>query len=254
VNIHKSLGGGIIGTKSYLLLNLGRPDYDPADGGVTLARRWTKAVYRDLLCRDIPVIRPGDATPFVQSNPTAKTPPYRTNASCMQCHASIDPGAAAIRNVHYTAVPKQYFQRQSHVEILEWPATEAAETGVVDEDARFFKRPAKGKVFYRAYDGTMVNTDVTGVAAFGAALAETNDLYACAAARYFRHFTGVQVNLQDAGDVSLTPLSSSELAYRNLVIQLGQELKQHRSLRTLIQSILNLDLYKKSSMRLPAPP
>ena len=49
---NSTIGGGLLGTNSYLLLNLGRiGDYD---GGVAQPRRFSESVLKDLLCRQSP--------------------------------------------------------------------------------------------------------------------------------------------------------------------------------------------------------
>jgi hypothetical protein len=256
IYVHRSLGGGILGSKSYLLLNMGRPNLSPNDGGARQPRRWAKAFYKDLLCRDLPVIRSGDAAAFVQpAGPNV--PAFRTNQSCMHCHASMDRAASAARNASYVAVPGLYEGRGT-AQIYVWPTNLAAETGVVNSDSNFHRRPPNGRFYFRSYDGrtlfdepitSNVPGGVSGIAALGTILSNTNDLYACAAARYFKHFTGVMINLEDSGAVTL---SAAETAYRNLVIPMGESLRTHGSLRTLIQSIISSDIYQRGAMRLPA--
>jgi hypothetical protein len=251
IRLHESLGAGAVGTQSYLLLNLGRQDTQPTDGGMRMVRRWAQSVYKDLLCRDMPTLRLADALPYVQNSPTSKTPPFRKSGTCMACHASMDPMAAAARNVSYAFTYAPAYG--GIVSLYYWPATRTAETGVVEEDWDYYARPTTGRLLYRSYDGTLVDHAVTGVDGLGDELAKTNDLYVCAAARYFRYFTGIGVNLQDSGDTSKTPLSTAETTYRNLVIGLGQELKTHQSLKALIQSIISSPLYGRQSMREGAP-
>lgn len=251
IPVHQSLGGGILGTKSYLMLNLGRPNYEGMDGGLRMPRVWTKAIFNNLLCRDLPVIRTADAQAFVQP-PAANRPPFRTNVSCMECHATMDLAARSARNVTYVAVPGPY-DGPSTMNLYKWRTTLSTDAGTVDRDYTYYQQPTNGTLLYRSYDGTLISRSVTGIPALGNELAASNDLYACAANRYFKHFTGVQANLQDIGNTALTPLNADELAYRNMVIQLGQSLKTGNNLRQLVQSIIGSPLYRSQSMRLPRP-
>jgi hypothetical protein len=123
------------------------------------------------------------------------------------------------------------------------------EAGFVDADPNFHQRPAYGRLYFRSYDGTLINKEVKDLSGLGAALADTNDLYVCAASRYFQFFTGIAVNLQDSGDPSLPALSASDMKYRSQVISLGLELKKHQRLDKLIEDILRSPLYQKASMR-----
>lgn len=47
-DLRQSVGGGAIGSKSYLILNLGRISNEPSDGGRTVARRFSQDVMADL--------------------------------------------------------------------------------------------------------------------------------------------------------------------------------------------------------------
>jgi hypothetical protein len=244
--IHHSDGGGVIGTPAYLLSNFGRALDETMNGGTKMPRRLARAIYKDLLCRDIPVIRSADATPFVQTNPTASTPPFRTGNACMQCHASIDPMAGTARNFSYR-VDYHNPDTTNSVHLFKFPATLSAENGVVDSDPDFYKRPSNGRLFFRSYDGTLVDRAVSSIADLGSAIADTNDFYACVASRYYKFFTGITANLQDIGDPGIPAMTSGDLFYRNEVIRLGQDLKTSQNLQSLIREILSSDVYQRAS-------
>lgn len=246
--IHKSDGGGVMGTPAYLLSNYGRRDRETMNGGAVMPRRLARAIYKDVLCRDVPVIRMSDATGFVQTNPTSSTPPFRTGAACMQCHASMDPMAATARNFYFTD-DNHNPDTTNAKHLYKFPVTSPAETGIVDADPIFHTRPSNGRLFYRSYDGTLIDRAVTSIADLGQKISEGNDFYACTAARYYKFFTGINVNLQDAGDSTLPALTAGDVYYRNQVIQLGQSLKTSQNLKTLIQEIMSLDVYKRASNR-----
>lgn len=249
--IHESLGGGILGTQSYLMLNLGRSDFQASDGGLRLNRRWSQSVFSDLLCRDLPVVRVTDALPYVQRVRGPATPSFRGSANCMACHSSIDPMAGTVRGAHYLEVPSNAPNNEDRfIQVaLRKPQAGLAAATQVDADRNFSLRPADGRLYFRSYDGTLVQQDVRGVPQLGQALAQSSQLYACAAARYFAFFTGVGVNLGDIGDPAHPQPSPAELRYRALVIQLGEELKTHQSLRKLVESILRLEIYRRPSLR-----
>ena len=256
IKVHESLGAGFLGTKSYLLLNLGRPFSTFSDGGLDLARRWSKAVLSEALCRDTPPIRAADAAPFVTQSSTL---PFRRGTSCMGCHASLDPLAAIARAVSIRPTPN--FEGQSgrglaSSQLAVHSAIVPSETAWPDLDAQFFKRPPKGALFFRSFSGEKVSVEIPGdggakgaFTALGTALAATDDLYVCAASRYYQLFTGIRVSLQDPGDTSKTALTASDTAYRNEVITLGKALKKHQSLRKLVTDILALDRYRRPSPR-----
>lgn len=239
---HESLGGGFLGTKSYLLMNLGRSNYSPMDGGLRVPRLWAKAAINTLMCRDLPVIRRADSVPFLQATGI----PFRQSTTCMQCHASMDRLSYTARNISYNTIP--ILSDDGNMQASVWPTTEPAEVGQVTADNRFHLRPTNGVLYYRAYDGRLVNEPVRSIAELGSAFAANNDMYVCAASRYFKFFTGIEVNLNDIGDTNKPVMTAAEIKYRDQVIAMGLELKTTQNLRTLIQRILSSDIYRRSSL------
>jgi hypothetical protein len=263
-------GGGIMGTISYLLGNYGRPEMMPANGGIRVPRRWAKAVFRDLMCRELPAMRGTDANQFVQTNPSTQAPPFRRTPSCMACHATMDTAAGTARNLNELLIktPLEAVQTYSHYVFGSWTIRLGAENcgttaaplacdpdkGLwVDNDLRFAQRPPTGRLVYRTVNGDWVNLPVDNMADLGAKISNQDDLYVCAASRYFKYFTGIGVNLGDPGTFK-APLLPAEDTYRRQVITWGQALRQNQTLRTLIQTILSSPIYGRASMRDPATP
>jgi hypothetical protein len=271
-------GGGILGSKSHLLLNFGRPDFKPNDGGLNLYRRWSKAIYSDLLCRELPVLRPNDVT--AQAAVTDITPSYRTSRSCMQCHEALDSMAGTRRNDVFLMVSNRHGNQYRDASgarvnvpgtmppgchersdtacttyhMVRIPPTLASESDApVDQDPDFFRRPPKGKLHFRSFSGALVNDSVTGPQELGDALAKTDDLYACAASRYFRFLTGIDVTLDDLGAPGARKLAEGERAARTQVIELGRRLKEHQSTRELVLDILRSPAFKNPSMEVEIP-
>lgn len=243
-------GAGVLGSQPYLVLNSGRVRNERMDGGILQHRRWSAAVYHDLLCRDLPVLRLQDVKLYVQPE-APNRPPFRQGQSCMQCHTSIDPMAGTIRHLALGPWGKSRGECEQAF-LAARPAGDASkprEVGLVDADPDFYKRPTYGRLHFRSYDGTLILKEVKNLAELGTALAETNDLYVCAASRYFQFFTGIAVNLQDAGDPSMPALNTAEIQYRNQVISLGLQLKKHQRLDKLIEEIMRSPVYQKASMR-----
>lgn len=89
-------GGGILGNPVYILKTAG--DLEKSDGAGEVPRTWARDVYKDLLCRDLPVVRPEDTEGFVRPNsPIA----FRQSSACVACHVTIDRGASTIRHINY---------------------------------------------------------------------------------------------------------------------------------------------------------
>ncbi len=235
IPLYAHFGGGLIGSQSFLMLNFGRGVEDN-DGGLKMPRRWSKAILQDLMCRDIPAVRSEDVQALVEP---ASELPFRKQASCMQCHGSLDPMAATARNIRYLNFPMDRVAFWDSIHMVAYDVTNAA----------YATQPPVGALVYRSFDGDLINRKVTGLQQLGEAIAAEDDLYVCAASRYFELFTGLRVSLQDLGDPNNPKLSAGDLYYRDLVIRLGREFKEHQNVMTLVKDIIETDFYKLAGMR-----
>lgn len=238
-NINQHHGGGIMGTQSYLHANAGKDGN--TDGAGLVHRRWGKHVMADLLCRDLPALRSSDVVSEVNIKSNIS---FRQGISCMGCHSSMDPLAGVTRNL------RQGFTHNSGLispRVSYWgyrPADmEDAPYPSATRDANFYRRPASGRLYYRSYDGKLVKYNVVGMNQLGEAMASTNDLYVCAAKRYYKFLTSINVSLADEGDINTPAFSDAEFKYRQRIIKLGLELKKHQSLRTMIKSIISTETF-----------
>jgi hypothetical protein len=266
---NRSQGGGILGTPSFLILNWGRDRKQMMDGGVAMPRRWSRSIFNTLLCRDLPVLRPSDTLPIVMSEAKrgAKLS-FRQGATCMSCHASVDPMGAVARDLSLREANTPGDTGVNSMHMGKWfPGQNAkganadlalaSSAGSVrtlldltDADPDFSRRPATGLLHYRTFDGLKVAQPVTGIAGLGAALAQQDDVYVCAAKRYFAFFTGINVPLYDIGDPArATALSASDAKYRDYVIKLGRRLKEKKRLEDVLVDILSTKLYRKAGLR-----
>lgn len=240
-NVNQHMGAGAIGTQSYLIGNFGKFNF--SDGGTGLYRRWGKNVLSDLLCRDLPALRSKDVLPEVHTNSNIA---FRTGISCMTCHSAMDPMAGTVRNL------RQVFSFNVNMFVIglrvqfvshRTPDMESAPMPTISADSNFYRRPAEGRLFYRSYDGSLVKEEIEGLEELGQAISQTNDLYVCAAKRYYRFLTGINVSLADIGDINTPVFTSGEKFQRNKVINYGLELKQHQSIRTLIKRIIESESF-----------
>ncbi len=233
-NVNQHIGSGAVGTQAYLMGNIGKDD--PSDGALELYRRWGKHVMEDFLCRELPALRSSDVLSEVN---IASKIPYRNGISCMGCHSSMDPLASVLRNgkIGWSLSPRFKNERVKFFGQLA-PTLGFAEIPVLDRDLNFSKRPANGRLFYRSYDGSLVKQEMVGVKELGPNMAATNDLYVCAAKRYYKFLTGISVNLNDPGNINSPELSEGAVFQKNKVIQMGLDLKKHQSGRSLIKAII----------------
>jgi len=98
LDIDPHLGGGVLGSTSYIFANGAAGLRRTSNGGEALLRAFTRDIFNQFLCREIPVIRPGDEAPFVHKTRESHLA-FRNGNSCMGCHASIDPMANVYRNI-----------------------------------------------------------------------------------------------------------------------------------------------------------
>jgi hypothetical protein len=247
------LGGGIIGSNSYIMNNLNEPALTQADGARVMPRKWTLTLLSDLLCRDAPVIRYEDAMSYVVNNSAT---PFRRDSSCIKCHGTLDQAAGVIRGVHFKARimnldPAIRIHRL--MEVNTYATKSPAINGWSDKtDPDFYQRPSTGRFLYRTTAGALVDEPIANVEALGAVLSGLDDPYVCVAKRYYEYFTGINANIEDIADPSYgRTLSASELQQRNEVINLGKNFKIHQTLKTLIQEILSKPQFKDSNYKIP---
>lgn len=239
-SIYYTKGGGFLGSDAYVMNNLGG-DHLLRASVTRMPRRWGRTVYHDALCRELPVVRYEDAEPFVDNNSSI---PFRQSNECVTCHVSMDRISAVMRDATYVYGPFGIFVKYE-------PVSEAAEASwPVDYDGAYYRRPPNGNLYYRNYRGNLVDITVSGVEELGQAIAQQDDYYLCSAKRYYQYFTGIEVDMGDLGDPSHRRLSERELYHRDIVINLGLQLKQHQKLETLVEDILSLPNYRNSDFGL----
>ena len=239
------IGGGILGSPSYLLTVVDEDTNFKADGAVQMPRKWARDFINDLMCRELPLVRPGDADFLVVTSSQVE---FRKSKDCNRCHATMDRMASTLRNIQFISVagstiftprfggafPKLLDTNQPAEK--GWPAI---------KDNNYANRPTKGTLFFRNYKGDLINQEVNSVADLALKLSEHEDIYICAASRYYEYFTGIKTQIGDIGDSSLGyDLTEADLLHRNTVIALGKKLKEHNNTRQLIEDIFNLPQYK----------
>lgn len=246
-NAGETRGGGILGTPTYLLETVNEPENLKANS-LTMPRKWAKSVISDFLCRELPVARLVDTNSFVDTSATSHE--FRKSQSCTQCHASMDRLAAVNRNFKYVDIRPDPLTISGGVFAVKWTTNTALNGSEWPASVKtdYAERPTLGVLYYRDYLGTLVNQPISSISDLGAKLATQNDFYICAAKRYYQYFTGVNVDIMDPSDFRIRNKGTDMAYHKNNVVSLGLALKANQSLRTLINSIFNLDIYKKSDL------
>jgi hypothetical protein len=253
-DMNTTLFAGIPFLRTYVLANTNliagnspRPNLD------AMPRRLSRSIMHDFLCRELPVIRASDAASFVSTAENANA--FRKGSSCVRCHATIDPMAGVYRGVGYISAgdfQSDVLHRYAlHVHKSAPVTGFAAESGwPAAKDNDYFKRPATGRLYYRNLSGALVNIAVANGDELSARISEQDDVYVCQARKLFQYFTGVRVDLNDIYDpdeaAALAAMSEKDWEYRNLVIQLGKNLKKHQKVRQTIEEILKLEIYRRT--------
>jgi hypothetical protein len=239
-------GGGILGSTPFLLLNVNENVAFKSDGGVAMPRKWSRAVFTDLLCRDLPVARSNDVSQFVDSSSAV---PFRQTQGCVQCHASMDRMAMALRNFTYLQVGLDATAAGADFPLLV-PPTQPAEPvpWAATPDPQYYLRPPSAVLFFRDLHGDLVNVNVSGISGVAQELARHDDYYVCLAKHYYKYFLGVDVPLRDPDPSSPGPnLSAQDAQHLNDVMVLGRQLHtDQQTARWLVEQILRLPAYADS--------
>jgi len=164
----------------------------------------------------------------------------------------MDPMAAVIRNTTDVRLGDADDKAFSPRALATFPTRDPIEPPAKErapQDPLFHHRPLNGRLTFRDYRGELVDQAVEGPTGLGKAMANTDDIYLCAAKRYFEFMTGIDVEL---GDFSLPPLSEPDpesQRYRKFVIEQGQTLRRTQNLEGLVRNILKSDFYATSDYK-----
>ncbi len=235
---HKTQGGGVIGTTSYLLLNSGHND-KKTNGGTVLHRRWSTAVFKDLLCRNAPLITEKDAKKFVQPNSKIS---FRRDYKCQMCHVSLDPMAATIRNfeVFNSGDFDSNFTTRN---LFIHSTTNKTYKNLPDNDPTFYKTKPIGRVYFRDLDNKLIDVKTTSVADIGLTLSKVKDFYLCQTQRYLNYFIGSKLAIEKIDYAR----SENNTALENYLRKQAGELQKHGSVKKLIKSLIESKWYRSNT-------
>lgn len=239
-----SQGGGLLGSQAFLLNTFGE-NADILTDLEKMPRTFSKSVFRDLLCRELPVLNDGDADRYLSEASDAIS--FRKSTACLQCHASMDQLLGVVRNQRLmrsgpcatARTPDIY---NSH-HLFGQPWTTTNTSWPPTKNLAWRKNKPTGKLLFRDYKNALQNYDITGLGSLGNTLALSDDLYVCAAKRYYEYFTGIDVDISPIGSGTLSP---DQAFYRQRVVNLGIEFKNTlgKDPKKLVEKILNLPEYK----------
>jgi len=215
-------GGGLVGSQAFIMNNANLTINQVARDYELINRRLTSRIYEDLLCHQMPSLTAED----VEAEVIPDSPhPFQTGSSCMQCHSSIDPLAYTYRNVFiFRSIGNDMTQGLPMTGLTQFPSSPTATV--------FAMQPPKGRLMYRQLlDGPVKRRNVNSIREIGHSLSQERDLYLCAAKKYYRFITGIDVNLIRRSDTAI------DRVHQELVEQLGANLYKHQSLETMLKEI-----------------
>lgn len=253
VDFAGAFGGGIIGSPVYLQNNLLPPNYgdgasQPAtsgewDGGISIGRKWSVAIFKDFLCQDLPSLEPGDvsAPEFV----SASTPvPFRNSSACSACHASMDLLAGGVRNIGYLPhgvkdAPPGATSMIGTTELFQLAAGTSAlpELWPLQPDKNYSIRPPDGILFFRSSDGSLISEKFHNLDELGEIFINQTDTYRCLTKRYMDYFMGVRIPMK------YSTLEENKDLYLAELKRLSLDFKHHRNLNKLVDQVLMSNLY-----------
>ncbi len=237
-DIRLGRGGGILGDPLFLLLNMKMEIGKASDGGKRIPRKWATSIFKDFMCRDLPVVPIPRAKKYIRKDSPLS---FRQKASCVQCHMSMDGIAGLIRNfeVNYSVDSGlgRYIQT-SHIRARK--STKTSATPILgDGDEKYSLEPARGLLAFQSRSGLYYEREVASLEELGDFIAESSDFYQCMSKRYLYFLTGINLDL-DGKDLS----SGHERVLWQFNQKLALRLQDHQSLRQLIEDIISSPLYR----------
>lgn len=231
--INPHFGGGVLGSQNFIQTNTNLTLHLVPNGEAIIHRRLAARVYEDLLCHQLPTLLVSDVRSQVN---TKSTYTYRHSSSCMQCHSSFDPLAYSYRNVVLTRSIRANVNDRKFGFFTET----AMEVPQINNSKYFATLTPKGSYSYRTLlDKKLVKGNINNLAQLGNHIAGTNDFYLCSAKKYYKYFTGIDVQLVDR-----EPSGSQSRVHQNTVIQLSQNLKKGQSVGKMLEALFNTEVYQ----------
>lgn len=225
-------GGGILGSQGFIANNVNETINVLPDEYTKINRRLTSKAFEELLCHQLPTLTDADVASEVLPKSSHT---FQQSTSCMRCHSSMDGAAYTYRNLFiYRTSGNPGENQQAGV-----PVFGVGKLPVVSNAQTFALQAPTGKLHYRELvTKTKRSANISSISQLGSLLASHNDIYTCAAKRYYQFFTGINVALVEpaTGDV--------DKIHQDFVLELGKALKSHQSVRNLIYEIFKSDAFK----------
>jgi hypothetical protein len=221
---NRHFGGGVVGSQTFMLANANLTLNQVPLDFTLINRRLTSRVFEDLLCHQMPTLSDVDVESEVKP---ASNYMFQTQSTCMRCHSTIDGMGTTYRNF------VSFLTSGSNDVVSEGiPFTGMGKLEPIAGATLWHLQQPTGTLHYREnLTGRRIKEPISSLELIGSKLAEGNDLYLCAAKRYYKFFTGI--------DVDITQPAKAELDkyHQDLVVNLGKTLKSKQSVREVVKGI-----------------
>jgi len=246
--IQKSFGGGLLGTQTYILYNAGRNTGEKMDGGRVMMRQWSRAIFRELLCRELPVISEAQSKKFVR--PKSEHAFWKSD-SCVQCHASTDYLSGLLRNKEIVQSGNGNDFPSLHITSFETEGLKLDEI-IYDMNKKYYLSRPQGKFVYQSLFKNYIESDLSTLDDLGRLIGNIDDFYFCTAKKYLNFLTGIDINLTQYVE-EVDQLSEEDKQLGRMVFELGFKLKADQSLNNLLINIIKSSIYKQRDYKLKWP-
>ena len=248
IPIFQHFGGGIIGNSTYIYESIFESYSFQSDGTVNVPRIWATAVFNDLLCRNLPLIKKHDLPDnlFSQDSPVA----FRRNKECLVCHASVDQASLALRNFRFVQSPND--TSASLKEALNFQAPFASEmvSPSIDikidwplkEDPQHYLTSPQAILFFRNFENRLINIKAKNLESLAEQIRKQDDFYICVTSRLFNYFTDSKFN---PNEIMYKP-NAYKTAEGIEILKLSKDLKKHKNVKDLVSAILSSHFYSSS--------
>lgn len=233
-NANTHFGGGVLGSQSFLLNNTNLTSNQLPNDYSIISRRTTNRIFEDILCHELPSLTDEDVLAEVKINSEHG---FQRTTSCMRCHSSMDGMALGLRNYAvYTSAANPSLQTQTVGVNFSGIAKLTPKSGA----KTFAVQPPTGSLHYRELlSKNRYKQTFRSLGELGNLLSQQNDFYTCAAKRYYRFFTGINVDLSKRAENEL------DRHHQEVVVSLGQQLKTQQSVRSLLYGVFTSEAFRR---------
>lgn len=230
--INKSLGGGLLGSPSYVLAYADHI-LKKNDGVKYFQRRWANSIFEELMCRNLPVLKEAEVEKYIVKESTET---FFKKTNCMSCHATLDNAAAVIRNVSLEVMGDDLVHKTNKA-IFENDSNEKyMKIGVKNE--KFYSSKVGGWVVYKDTDNKLYEKRIESLDDLGSFVSSNIDTYKCMTKKYIYLLTGRKISIEKPGiNMSAKEIKIYEQLYKDFYLR--------RDLLELVKSIITSELFRE---------